>query len=151
MDQGRFHERVKDLRACAELFGTLAQGPAHVFRKDFRQAADLMACAAGDLETLVKTQPPGCICRLVRDDNYDYLDYVESCLHHHQLYMTIEKSRTHYAKMENTLRDKVRMKLIMAALQRPTAYSNDLYERAKLAIELADEVLQQLAAEVENS
>lgn len=151
MVQDRFHKRAEDLRTCVELFSTMAQGPAHVFRKDFRQAADLMTGAAGDLEALIKTQPPDCLCRLVRDDNYDYLDYVESCLHHHQLYMTRVELQTHYTKMERALRDEVRMRLIVAALQSPTSYSHDPWGRARLAIELADEVLQQLAAEAKNS
>jgi len=116
MDRGRYRNRARELQACAELVGKLTQMPDRASQKDFQQAAKLMEGAASDLEELVTAQPAGCSCRRIRDDNYDYLDYHEGCLHHRQLYLMREALKADYAKMEKALKSEVRMKLVAAAL-----------------------------------
>lgn len=151
MDRNRLLERAKDLRACAELIGSLTQMPDRAAQKDFQRAGNLMEGAAGDLETLVRAQLPGCICHRIQGEDYDYLDYAEGCLHHRQLYTTRERLKADYAKMEEALKNEARMRLVTAALSGSTGhrdprdtltqYAKNVVERA---ITIADETIRQI-------
>ena len=119
---------------------------------DIQLAADLATKAADDLEELIAATPAGCVCRRIENDNYSYLDYVESCIHHRQYYLLREQLKADYQKLEGVLKNEVRMKLVIAALQAQTVRSNEPDESmAKLAIKLADEVLRQLGSEVKDA
>ena len=132
--------------------GPLAKMPDRATSADIQLAADLATKAAADLDELASATPAGCVCRRIENDNYSYLDYVESCIHHRQYYLLREKLKEDYAKMERVLKNEVRMKLVIAALQAQTVRSNEPDARmAKLAIKLADEVLRQLGSEVKDS
>lgn len=151
-DRHRFNRRARELNDRARLIEDLARMPDRATENDFRQVVDLMRAAASDLEELASATPPGCVCRRIQNDNYDYLDYEEACLHHRQLYVLGEKLKEDFKKMESALKDEVRMKLVAATLQAQTVHSNDPVERmAKLAIELADEVLRQLVEETKRA
>ena len=148
-DRHRFSKRARELNERARLTEDLARMPDRATADDFRHAANLMRGAASDLEELVKATPPGCICRRIENDNCNYLDYAKDCIHHRQYYFLREQLKADYAKMEKALKDEVRMKLVTDALQAQTVHSNDPTEgMARLAIELADEVLRQLGSEV---
>lgn len=116
MDRHRFSKRSRDLIARAQIIDDLSRVPDRMTEKDFRLATDLMRGAASDLDELVKATPTGCICRRIQDNNYDYLDYAEACLHHRQLHTLREKLKADYAKMELTLKDEPRMRVLLAAL-----------------------------------
>lgn len=153
MDRGRFHKRAVQLVHCAQLFKDLAAMPDRTTEKDCCQAADLMTNAANDLDELIKATPPGCICRRIEHDNYSYLDYAESCLHHRQLYHLSEKLKADYAKAERTLKNEVRLRLITAVLSGTAGANvlNEIYEGdvayVKRAIAIADETLRLIARE----
>ncbi len=151
MDRDRFRKRATDLRNCADLVGRLTEIPDRATQKDFHQAANLMAGAANDLEELVKGSLPGCICRRIQDENYDYLNYAEGCRHHGQLYVMREGLKANYAKMESALKNEVRMKLVAAALAGTAGLSSgddrDEDHLAKRAIAIADEAICRIARE----
>lgn len=150
MDRGRFENRVDKLRTCASHLGKLSALPERATTDDFRDASDLMRQAADDLTTLIKAELTGCVCRRIRDDNYDYLEYAQGCRHHRDLYTLKERLKADYTKMEKALKDEVRLKLVTAALA-GAAISNDVIafegtERiAKRAIEVADDTIERLA------
>jgi hypothetical protein len=151
-DRHRFSRRATELRAFADRIEPLAKMPDRATCADIQLAADLAKQAANDLDELVKATPPGCICRRIENDYYSYLDYAEECIHHRQYYFLREQLKADYAKMEQALKNETRLKLVIAALQAQTVHSNDPVERmAKLAIELADEVLRQLGSKVKKS
>ena len=151
INRHRFNKRIDQLNEGAQLIEDLARMPDRATEKDFRQASDLMRGAASDLVELVKAPLMGCVCQRVENDNYSYLDYAESCVHHRQLYALREKLREDYAKMEKELKNEVRMKLVVAALSgtavpldsrdTPTAGSALVVARA---LAIADEALRQI-------
>lgn len=150
-DRHRFSKRVRELNARAQIVEDLVRMPDRAAEQDFRQAADLMRGAARDLEELASATPTGCICRRIQDDNYDYLDYAEACLHHRQLYVLHENLKASYAKMERVLKNEARMKLVAAALSNtavpldsrdtPTAAVGLIVERA---LAIADEAIRRI-------
>ena len=151
MDRDRFRNRARELRAFADRMGPLAKMPDRVTAADLQLAADLAAKAADSLDELLKARPAGCNCRLIEDDNYSYLDYAESCLHHRQYYLLREQLKADYAKMERKLKNEVRMKLVAAALSGtatpmdhrdlPIAGVEPVVERA---IAIADEAIRRI-------
>jgi hypothetical protein len=149
MDRDRYRKRVHELHSCAQLVNDLTRVPDRATEKDLRQASDLMTGAATDINDLIKTQPPGCICQRVENDNYNYLDYAEGCLHHRDLYRTREALKANYEKRERALKDEVRLRLVEMTLS-GTAMSPDMDDgtnRAivvKRAIAIADEALRQI-------
>lgn len=116
MDRDRFRKRAADLRSCADLVERLTRVPDRATRKDFEQVSDLMTGAATDIEKLIKAEPPGCVCRRIQDNDYDYLEYNEGCLHHRQLYLVREKLKADYERLEKKLKDEPRMRLLAAVL-----------------------------------
>lgn len=116
MDRHRFSKRSRELYERAKMIEDLGKMPDRAVELDFRQAAEMMRGAATDLEELVKAELPGCVCRRIDRDDYSYLDYSLECRHHHQLQFLTEKLKADYAKMEKTLKDEARMKLVTAAL-----------------------------------
>jgi hypothetical protein len=116
MDRHRFSNLARTLRAFAERMSPLMKMPERVTVADLQLAADLTTKAAEHLDELVEATPPGCVCRHIKDDGYDYLDYAESCRHHGRYYRLSEKLKADYAKMENALKNETRMKLVAAAL-----------------------------------
>ena len=152
MDRHRYSRRAHELRAFADRMGPLAKMPDRATSADIQLAADLAKKAADDLDELVAATPAGCVCLRIENDNYSYLDYVESCIHHRQYYLLREQLKAEYQKLECVLKNEARMKLVIAALQAQTVRSNEPDERmAKLAIKLADEVLRQLGSEVKGA
>jgi hypothetical protein len=148
MDRHRFSKRAHDLRGCAQLIKDLTRVPDRATEKDFRQAADLMTGAASDLDELVKATPPGCVCRRIENDNYNYLDYAEACLHHRQLYTLRESLKAEYAKMERVLKNEARLKLVAAALTGAAlALDLDVDDVTKRAVWIADEAIRRIAQE----
>ena len=146
IDRDRFRKRAHNLQSCAQLIKDLTRVPDRATEKDFRQAADLMTDAANDIKELIKATPPGCICRRIQDNDYDYLDYEEGCQHHRQLYLIREGLKADYAKMERALKNETRMRILLAVLTGaaalPPAYAGSiLIERA---IALTDETLRQI-------
>ncbi len=149
MDRERFRSRARELRAFAERMTPLAKMPDRATGADLQLAADLATKAADSLDELLKAKPPGCNCRLIEDDNYSYLDYAESCLHHRQYFFLREKLKADYAKMEKALKNEVRMKLVAAALSGSAGLEpKDLLDHqdqlVQNAIMIADEVIRQL-------
>ena len=116
MDRHRFSSRVRELKERAKLVEDLGRVPDRAKEKDFRDLADLLKKTASDIEELVDAKLPGCICRRIDHDDYSYLVYATECRHHHQLHVLTEKLKADYAKMEKTLKDDARMKLVAAAL-----------------------------------
>lgn len=154
VDRHRFTKRARELNDCARLVERLTCMPDRATEKDFRQAAELMRSTAIDLEELTKMTPTGCICRRIQDDNYDYLDYAEACLHHRQLYVLREKLKEDYKKMERALKDKPRMRVILAALTGAALtemgageveHGVNVESRVYSALALADAVVRRLA------
>ena len=151
-DRHRFNRRASELRAFADRMGPLAKMPDRATSADIQLAADLATKAANDLDELASATPAGCICRRIENDNYSYLDYVESCIHHRQYYLLREKLKEDYAKMEKALKDEARMKIVAAVLT-GAALLPDLSDNrehtansglAKHAIEIADETIRQI-------
>lgn len=124
MDRDRFRNRARELRAFAERMTPLAKMPDRATGADLQLAADLTVKAADTLDELIKATPPGCECRHIKDDGYDYLDYAESCRHHRQYYLLREQLKADYAKMEKALKNEARMKLVAAALSGTAASFN---------------------------
>lgn len=151
MDRDRFRSRARELRAFADRMTPLAKMPDRATAADLQLAADLATKAADSLDELLKARPPGCNCRLIEDDNYSYLDYAESCIHHRQYHLLREKLKADYAQMEKKLKNETRMKLIAAVLSGtatpmdhrdlPVAGIEPVVERA---IAIADEVIRQI-------
>lgn len=146
MDKERFRKRSNELRVDAERLGQLGKMPDRVTDKDLRDASNLMLYASMDLDELLKAQLPGCVCRRIQDDNYDYLDYDESCRHHRQLCHLREHLKAEYAKMEKALKDEARMSVVRAALSGTATLSgmDDLQSYVERAIQIADEVVRQI-------
>jgi hypothetical protein len=152
-DQHRFGRRANELRAFAERIAPLAKMPDRATGADLQLAAELANKAASDLDELVAATPPGCICRLIEDDNYSYLDYAEACRYHGQLYTLREDLKARHEKMVKALKNETRMRIVLAALTGAalTNTSADKVEHdAKIAgrvgnaLDLADEVLKQI-------
>lgn len=149
MDRDRFRTRARELRAFAERMTPLAKMPDRATSADLQLAADLATKAADSLDELLKARPPGCNCRLIEDDNYSYLDYAESCLHHRQYHLLREKLKADYAKMEKALKNETRMKLVAAALSgsagiEPKELLDHQGQLVQNAIAIADEVIRQI-------
>jgi hypothetical protein len=157
MDRHRFSKRSRELTELARLVEGFARMPDGATEKDFRQAAALIRGASNDIDELVRTSPPGCICRSVRDENNEFLDYTEACLHHRQLYTLRESLKADYAKMERALKSEVRLKLVAAALSgtaglhqvrdQPSDVDDFNEDLAKRAIEIADATIRQITKE----
>lgn len=151
MDRERFRKSAHDLKGCADLIRDLTRMPDRATEKDFQQAADLMARAADDITELIKAQLPGCICRRIQDDGYDYLDYAGNCRHHRDLYLHRESLKADYAKIERALKNETRMKLVAAALSgtagRPSDPDLDDDDLVKRAIAIADEAIRRITQE----
>src|SRR5512143_1104063 len=116
MDRARCRARARELRACAGRTAPLAKMPDRVTAADLQLAAELAAKGADSIEELVNAKPSGCICRHIENDNYSYLDYAKECIHHGQLYALSASLKADYAKMEKSLKNEARMKLVAAAL-----------------------------------
>jgi len=148
----RFRERVHALRTFAEKMTSLAKMPERTTASDLQLAADLSKKAADSLDELLNAELLGCVCRRIEHDNYSYLDYAESCLHHRQYYLLRQQLKADYAKMEKALKDEVRVKLVAAALTgtaMPSIMPLDVSVRSRsvvtTAIAIADEALRQIA------
>lgn len=145
MDRHRFRSRISDLHLRAKLVENLAQVPDRAKEKDFHDIADLLKKTASDIEELIDAKLPGCICRRIDHDDYSYLVYAEECRHHHQLHAQTEKLKTDYAKMEKTLKNEARMKLVASALAGTAGRApQDLAGFANNAIAIADETIARL-------
>lgn len=116
MDRDRFRTRARELRAFAERMAPLAKMPDRVTGADLQLAAELANKAAASLDELLEARLPGCICRLIENDNYSYLDYAEACRHHGNLFVQERQLKEGYAKAEKALKNEARMKLVAAAL-----------------------------------
>jgi len=157
MDRHRFSKRSRELTELARLVEGFARMPDGVAEKDFRQAAALMRGASYDIDELVRTSPPGCICRRIRDESNEFLDYAEACLHHRQLHTLREEFKANYAKMERALKNETRLKLVAAALSgtaglhqvrdQPSDVNDFNEDLAKRAIEIADATIRQITME----
>lgn len=153
MDRDRFRTRAQDLRKLSEQLVQLSTMPDRVTKKDLESSANLMLRGAEDLDALLTVQLPGCVCRRVVHDDYDYLDYSERCLHHRQLHLRCEQSKEHYAKLEKALKDDLRLRFVTAALTGTASCpsgdgfldNDDLIRRA---IAIADETIDRIAREV---
>ena len=145
MDRHRFSRRAHELRAFADRIGPLAKMPDRATSADIQLAADLATKAAADLEELIAATPAGCVCRRIENDNYSYLDYVESCIHHRQYYLLREQLKADYQKLERVLKNEARMKLVAASLSGtavlPSNVEGDLAARA---ISIADETIRRI-------
>lgn len=137
----RFDKRVDQLNEGAQLIEDLARMP----DRATRQAADLMRGAACDIVELVKAPLMGCVCQRIENDNYSYLDYVESCVHHRQLYALREKLKADYARMEKALKNEARMKIVAVALSGTAVDARDSVTVVVRAITIADETIRRLA------
>ena len=151
MDRDRFRTCSRDLRKLSEQQYRLAEMPDRATKNDFEAAAKQMLRAAEDLEDLLKAQLPGCICRRIVDDNYNYLDYAEACQHHGSLFRQVAAMKARYEKIEDDLKNEARMKILPAALAAaatawPAAGSTDA-ALAGAAFRLTDEVLRRLVGE----
>ncbi len=129
---------------------TLAKVPDRATAADIQLAADLAKKAATDLDDLVKAQPAGCLCRLIENDNYSYLDYHEACIHHRQYWHLREKLKADYAALEKTLKDETRMRLVVAALTGTAGIPANEDDRGGdqlvlRAIDIANETLRRIA------
>ena len=152
MDRHRFSSRVRELKERAKLVEDLGRVPDRAKEKDFRDIAELLRKTAADIEELVDAKLPGCICRRIDHDDYSYLVYADECRHHHRLHVLTEKLKADYAKMEKTLKDEVRMKLIAAALSGTAGMppidrlvENAINDRlVENAITVADETIRRL-------
>ena len=156
MDKGRFRNRARELRAFADRMAPLAKMPDRATAADLQLAADLATKAADSLDELLKARPAGCNCRLIEDDNYSYLDYAESCLHHGALFLREKQLKEGYAKAERALKNEMRMRLVAAALSGTAAVrlvtgvvpAERVVERA---VAIADEEIRQIAAAKEGA
>ena len=141
-------DHAKRYRKLADDLDRLAEMPDRLTKKDVEAAAKALRDAAGDIDGLTRAKPSGCVCRHIESDNYDYLDYDESCYHHGSLVRQIAATKKDYKEAEKRLRDEARMKLIVAALPGTTANPDLNYEEAaRAAIEISDEVIRQLLSE----
>ena len=145
MDRHRFSSRVRELKERAKLVEDLGRIPDRAKEKDFRDLGELLKKTASDIEELVDAKLPGCICRRIDHDDYSYLVYATECRHHHQLHALTEKCKADYAKMEKTLKDEARMKLVTSALTGTACMApQDLPGFANNAIAIADETIARL-------
>ena len=145
MDRHRFSKRSRELNERAKRIEDLGKMPDRAVELDFRQAAEMMRGAATDLDDLVKADLPGCLCRRIENDNYSYLDYSLECRHHHQLHYLSEKLKADYTKMEKTLKNEARMKLVASALTGTACMApQDLPSFTNNAIAIADETIARL-------
>jgi hypothetical protein len=140
MTTNRYHSHMNELRKQATLLKSLAPLSERVSAKDLLGAVDAMQLAASALEELIRARPEGCVCDLIDDR---YLSYAESCTHHGHLHVLLEALKAEYVKLEKTLKDETRLKLIAGALA-GTAGLEPKQAIAKQAIAVADEVLKQL-------
>ena len=140
MTTNRYHHHMNELRTQASLLNTLAKVPERASEKDLLGASDTMFLAASALDALMRARPEGCVCDLIDDR---YLAYHASCVHHGHLHVTLEALKAEYTKLEKTLKDETRLKLIAGALA-GTAGLEPSATLAKKAIEIADEVIRQV-------
>jgi len=151
MDRDRFRTCARDLVKMADQLIKLSTMPDRATRHDFETAATLVSRAAKNLEDLLEAQLPGCICRRIVDDNYNYIDYAEACQHHGSLFRQVAAMKARYEKIEDDLKNEARMKILPAALAAaatawPAAGSTDA-ALAGAAFRLTDEVLRRLVGE----
>lgn len=153
MDHDRFRTRARELRATADEVSCLTALPDDITapiasRHKLKTTVELLRDAAFDIEQLVGAKPTGCTCRRIQDENaYDYLDYAEGCLHHHELYQIRAHLKEEYVKMERVLKNEVRLRLITAALSGTARMPDDDDVLVKRAIAIADEALDRIARE----
>lgn len=148
IDRGRFQNKARDLRGCAQLIKDLTHVPDRATEKDFRQVTDLLTSAADDLDELLRAELPGCACRRIQDDNYAYLVYAEDCRHHRGLYLQEKNLKARYEKAESVLKNEVRLRFITATLTGAAVTGDGRIEHAsivKRAIAIADEAVLQIA------
>jgi len=147
MDRHRFRTRSRELIDRAKKLEDLGKMPDRAVELDFRQAGELIRGAAADIQELVDAKLPGCVCRRIDHDDYSYLDYSLECRHHHQLHALSEKLKADYKKMEKTLKDEVRMKLVAAALSGTARDRDEAMTVDQIginAIEIANDVIRRL-------
>ena len=145
----RFRTRARELRAFAARITPLANMPDRATGADLQLAVDLATKAADSLDALLNATPPGCLCHLIENDNYSYLDYAKDCRHHGQYFHLREKLKADFAKMEKALTNEVRMKLVTAALTGtagvPGTMTNNGRDNIVIrALDLADETIRRL-------
>ena len=140
--------RINELNDRAKLVEDLGRVPDRAKEKDFRDLAELLRKTASDIEELVDAKLPGCICRRIDHGDYSYLVYATECRHHHQLHFLTEKLKADYAKMEKTLKDETRLRLVAAALSSTAGFAvQDLPNIANNAIAIADATIVRLTNE----
>lgn len=147
IDRDRFRARVRELRALADRMTPLAAMPDRATGADLRLAADLAKKAADSLVELLEVPLPGCICRLIETDNYSYRDYAEGCQHHGSLFKQERQLKEDYQKMERSLKDEARMKIITAALTGTAVTTEDYGGKVRAvdrAIAIADEAIHRI-------
>ena len=147
MDRQHFRNRAKELETLAGRLTTLSALPERTTTDDLRDAADLARKAAADLTTLVKAELPGCICPRIQRDDYDYLEYVQNCRHHSDLYHQREGSKARYAELEKALKDEARMKIVIAALNGAALSSHSPSAIIANALDVANEALRKIGGE----
>jgi hypothetical protein len=149
LDLDRFRARARDLRKLSSQLSQLATLPDRVTKKDFEDVSKLMVRGADDLEALLEARLPGCLCRLIENDNYSYLDYNAACRHHSQLHAQEQQCKKHYADLERALKNEARMKLVAAVLTGAALVNEPDWERrVERAFDIADETLRQAAKEI---
>jgi hypothetical protein len=116
MDRDRFRTQARELRSFAEKMSPLAKMPDRVNADDVKLVAELATKAADSLDELLEGALPGCICRRIHNDNYSYLNYAESCVHHGSLFALEQRLKEDYAKMEKVLKNELRVRLVAAVL-----------------------------------
>lgn len=136
------------LRQHVETFRKLATMLERVTKDDLLNAADLLADAANDLERICKGPLPGCICRVIEEDDryFSYLIYNDKCHHHRGLQAQLEATKQHYVEVEAKLKKELRPQFVAAALQGLLAYPGDTEGDAALvsasAVRLADATIE---------
>jgi hypothetical protein len=132
---------VKDpdeLKQHAAQLDKLAELPERATRNDIRNAAAALLDASNDIRKLLKYPLPGCPCRRITDENYDYLVYTDACQHHAHLKREEERIKAAYTKAEEKLKENLRTKFMAAALSEISSFSRSATETARRAREIAD-------------
>ncbi len=150
VDRDRFKKQAQTLRETAKQIAVLSQLPERLTTRDLQDLADMANNAADTIDEMLRAALPGCTCRRIQENGYDYLDYAEGCRHHEQYRSMREQLKASYAKSERALKDAARLPLVATALSGSALTNRDPDDLVKNAIAIADEAVERIAREANN-
>jgi len=147
---GPLYNMPRDLLARRRELEGLSLMPERTTREDIMKTCQALQAASEAMSQLMKAELTGCICKRVLDNDRFYLDYDDTCPHHHSIMVRLADNKKHYEEAHKKLTDELRIKFlpgIIAALvttRHTLDFDEDDDETVRLAFNLADAAIAEL-------